>query len=168
MKRIKKRIRYRTYLNFRTLPIAALLALSPFFAGEAVFADAPEAAASEAKSDSGSTGAVREPTVFEVEKQEKIRERQKAMDDINAFLIESYKFKLDKLLDEVYRSVRVASKDDPKLQTVLLRRILREIEGKIAVANEKPITPNRKKILVSVFTYLKSEIESKIRAFESE
>lgn len=100
----------------------------------------------------------------EDESDEKVREKQKAIDDVNAFLIESYKIKLDKLLDDVYRSVRVASKDDPALQTLLLKRVLSEINAKMDSISDRGITPNRKKILLAVFSYLKSDIESKIRA----
>lgn len=95
---------------------------------------------------------------------EKEREKQKAIDDVNAFLIESYKIKLDKLLDDVYRSVRVAAKDDPALQTLLLKRVLAEIEAKIDSIAARPISPNRKKILLAVFSYLRSDVESKIRS----
>ncbi|MFB0964820.1 MAG: hypothetical protein QMC36_03900 [Patescibacteria group bacterium] len=95
---------------------------------------------------------------------EKEREKQKAIDDVNAFLIESYKIKLDKLLDDVYRSVRVAAKDDPALQTLLLKRVLVEIEAKMDSIAARTISPNRKKILLAVFSYLKSDVESKIRS----
>lgn len=98
------------------------------------------------------------------ESEDKVREKQKAIDDVNAFLIESYKIKLDKLLDDVYRSVRVASKDDPALQTLLLKRVLSEIGAKMDSISDRDISPNRKKILLAVFSYLRSDIESKIRA----
>lgn len=110
-----------------------------------------------------STGAV-ETESGDVDPTEKEREKQKAMDDVNAFLIESYKIKLDKLLDDVYRSVRVAAKDDPALQTLLLKRVLAEIEAKMDSIAARPISPNRKKILLAVFSYLKSDVQSKIRS----
>jgi len=110
-----------------------------------------------------STGAV-ETETGDVDPTEKEREKQKAMDDVNAFLIESYKIKLDKLLDDVYRSVRVAAKDDPALQTLLLKRVLAEIEAKMDSIAARPISPNRKKILLAVFSYLKSDVQSKIRS----
>lgn len=93
-------------------------------------------------------------------------ERQKAMDDVNAFLIESYKIKLDRSLAGVYESVRVAAKDDPAVQAVLLRRILAEIESKVSILTTRPVSPNRKKILLAVFYYMRSEIESKVRLLE--
>lgn len=101
----------------------------------------------------------------DVDPTEKEREKQKAIDDVNAFLIESYKIKLDKLLDDVYRSVRVAAKDDPALQTLLLKRVLSEIEVKMQSISDRNISSNRKKILLSVFSYLKNDVESKIRSF---
>ncbi|MDQ1344212.1 MAG: hypothetical protein QG650_932 [Patescibacteria group bacterium] len=143
--------------------------LSAFSVGE-VFADAGTGSV---KTETGKTAATPkteaaedsgEPEDSEEDVYEREREKQKAIDDVNAFLIESYKIKLDKLLDEVYRSVRVASKDDPALQTLLLRRVLSEIEAKMQSISERNITPNRKKILIAVFSYLKSDIESKIRA----
>jgi hypothetical protein len=94
------------------------------------------------------------------------REKQKAMDDVNAFLIESYKIKLDKTLAEVYQSVRIATKDNPELQSLLLRRILSEIETKTTALSERTVSPNRKKILIAVFTYMKADVESKIRSLE--
>lgn len=95
------------------------------------------------------------------------KEKQKAMDDVNAFLIESYKIKLDKLLDEVYRSVRVAAKDDPALQTLLLKRVLAEIENKMDSIAVRKISPNRKKILLAVFSYLRIGVQSKIKSLET-
>ena len=94
------------------------------------------------------------------------KEKQKAIDDVNAFLIESYKIKLDKLLDDVYRSVRTAAKDDPALQSMLLKRVLAEINAKMDSIAGRNITPNRKKILLSVFSYLKKDIEAKIASFD--
>lgn len=88
------------------------------------------------------------------------------MDDVNAFLIESYKIKLDKLLDEVYRSVRVAAKDDPALQALLLKRVLVEIESKMDSIAVRKISPNRKKILLAVFAYLRSDVKEKIKTLE--
>lgn len=118
--------------------------------GGEIIPDSPEGA---------STGALAPSTDVE-------KEKQKAMDDVNAFLIESYKIKLDKLLDEVYRSVRVAAKDDPALQALLLRRVLVEIENKMDSIAVRKISPNRKKILLSVFAYLRSDVKEKIKSLE--
>jgi hypothetical protein len=95
------------------------------------------------------------------------REKQKAIDDMNAFLIESYKIKLDKLLSDVYRAVRNASKDDPAIQVLLLKRVLAEINAKMDSIAGRDVSPNRKKILLSVFAYLQKDVEEKIASFET-
>ncbi len=153
-------------MPFRLL-IAALVFLAAPVSG--VFADAEEVVgAPVSESGSGTPSAQVEPENVRTEDPGAERERQKAMDDVNAFLIESYKIKLDKTLAEVYESVRSASKDDPALQVALLRRILTEIEAKVSVlTSAKQISPNRKKILLSVFTYLRFNIESKIRTLKT-
>lgn len=99
-----------------------------------------------------------------VDQEDRQRERQKAVDDVNAFLIESYKIKLDRALADVYQSVRAAAKDDSSVQTSILKRILSEIETKVQALSDRPVGPNRKKILLAVFSYMKADIESKIRS----
>ena len=156
--------------------MSSVLFLSVLWCGE-VFADSAKEApakevvpveaakdASSAKADQDSLSGSTDSETGSSDPAEKEREKQKAMDDVNAFLIESYKIKLDKLLDDVYRSVRVAAKDDPALQTLLLKRVLAEIEAKMDSIAARPISPNRKKILLAVFSYLKSDVESKIRS----
>ncbi len=86
---------------------------------------------------------------------------------MNAFLIESYKIKLDKLLSDVYRAVRNASKDDPAIQVLLLKRVLTEINAKMDSIAGRDVSPNRKKILLSVFAYLQKDVEEKIASFET-
>lgn len=86
---------------------------------------------------------------------------------MNAFLIESYKIKLDKLLSDVYRAVRNASKDDPAIQVLLLKRVLAEINAKMDSIAGRDVSPNRKKILLSVFAYLQKDVEEKIASFET-
>lgn len=95
------------------------------------------------------------------------RERQKAINDMNAFLIESYKIKLDKLLSDVYKAVRTASKEDPALQVLLLKRVLTEINAKMDSIAGRDVSPNRKKILLSVFAYLQKDVEAKIESFQT-
>lgn len=89
---------------------------------------------------------------------EERREKQKVVDDVNAFLIESYKVKLDKILAGVYRSVRNASNEDPELEAALLNRVLLEIRTKTQAIADRNISVNRKKILLAVFSYLESDI----------
>ncbi len=86
---------------------------------------------------------------------------------MNAFLIESYKIKLDKLLSDVYKAVRTAAKDDPALQVMLLKRVLAEINAKMDSIAGRDVSPNRKKILLSVFAYLQKDVETKIASFET-
>ncbi len=146
--------------------------LSASFCGE-VFADSQTGATDVSKNASAEQGGeiiadAQEDAVSSgsVLSQDAEKEKQKAMDDVNAFLIESYKIKLDKLLDEVYRSVRVAAKDDPALQALLLKRVLVEIESKMDSIAVRKISPNRKKILLAVFAYLRSDVKEKIKTLE--
>lgn len=152
--------------------LASAVVLSAIWCGEA-FADAPVPASDAAKeSQAGSGGEIIATVPEETSTGETVspgveKEKQKAMDDVNAFLIESYKIKLDKLLDEVYRSVRVAAKDDPALQTLLLKRVLGEIENKMDSIAVRKISPNRKKILLAVFAYLRTDVQAKIKSLEA-
>ncbi len=152
--------------------LASAIVLSALSCGE-VFADVQVPASEAAKeTQTGSGGEIiataqEEASTGEVAPQDVEKEKQKAMDDVNAFLIESYKIKLDKLLDEVYRSVRVAAKDDPALQTLLLKRVLGEIENKMDSIAVRKISPNRKKILLAVFAYLRTDVQAKIKSLET-
>lgn len=152
--------------------LATAAVLSVFSFGE-VFADSQVPAPETVKmSRAGSGGEIiatasEETSTGEALPQGAEKEKQKAMDDVNAFLIESYKIKLDKLLDEVYRSVRMAAKDDPALQTLLLKRVLGEIENKMDSIAVRKISPNRKKILLAVFAYLRSDVQAKIKSLEA-
>ena len=80
-----------------------------------------------------------------------LMERQKTYDNMNALLIQSYKTKLDKILSDVYSSVENVAKEDPALQAAILERIAEEIDAKIANLEKQTISPNRKKILLSIF-----------------
>lgn len=82
-------------------------------------------------------------------------ERQKTYDNMNTLLIQSYKTKLDKILSDVYNSVEHVAKEDPALQAAILEKIAEEIDKKMDGMEKQGISPNRKKILVSIFTYLK-------------
>lgn len=117
-----------------------------------------------AKSSSGAPSDAGDDSDKLAESDDSRREKQKVMDDVNAFLIESYKIKLDKILEGVYRSVQKAADDNDELQIVLLNRVLSEIRGKTQVIADRNISANRKKILLSVFSYLESDIQSKIRS----
>jgi len=90
-----------------------------------------------------------------------IAERQKTYDNMNTLLIQSYKTKLDKILSDVYDSVENVAKEDPALQAAILEKIAEEIDKKMEGMEKQGVSPNRKKILVSIFTYLKSDILTK-------
>ena len=85
-------------------------------------------------------------------------ERQKTYDTMNTLLIQSYKTKLDKILSDVYVSVENVAKEDPAPHAAILEKIAEEIDKKMESMEKQGISPNRKKILVSIFTYLKSDI----------
>lgn len=109
------------------------------------------------------SGSVNEDTVVkhEMEEQEK-KDKEKTINDINTFLIESYKLKIDKVLANLNISLERVTNNNPIAQAKLLEKIRGDISTKIQVINSRNISGNRKKILSSVFSYIQENLDAKI------
>lgn len=99
---------------------------------------------------------------------EKLKEREKTINDINAFLIESYKLKIDKILSDLNASLERATKNDPDAQIQLLKKIQSDIGVKVEIIESKQVSQNRKKILSSIFAYIHESLDKTIEKLATE
>jgi DNA-directed RNA polymerase subunit H (RpoH/RPB5) len=93
---------------------------------------------------------------------EEKKDKEKTINDINNFLIESYKIKIDKILTNLNISIERITNNDPVAQAKLLEKIRGDISVKIEIINSRTISENRKKILSSVFSYIQENLDAKI------
>lgn len=96
------------------------------------------------------------------EQDEKRKEQEKTINDINTFLIESYKLKIDRILANLNLSIERITNNNAPAQAKLLEKIRGDIDVKIQVINSRNISDNRRKILSSVFSYIQENLDSKI------
>lgn len=90
------------------------------------------------------------------------KDKEKTINDINTFLIESYKLKIDRILSNLNMSLERVTDNDPVAQAKLLEKIRNDIDAKIQVINSRSISENRKKILSSIFSYIQENLDAKI------
>lgn len=108
------------------------------------------------------SGTIDENPTIKQETEEDKKDREKTINDINTFLIESYKLKLDRILANLNISLERVTNNDPVAQAKLLEKIRGDINTKIQVINSRSISQNRKKILSSVFSYIQENLDAKI------
>jgi dihydroorotase len=106
--------------------------------------------------------------IVKTESREEQKEKEKAINDINTFLIESYKLKIDKILSNLNISIERITNKDQGAQKKLLQKIRADIAIKIQVINSRNITENRKKILSTVFLYIQENLDDKISKLTEE
>lgn len=122
----------------------------------------------EATVNSGSNGALSvsgsgEDSLFsEQDEDERKKEREKTINDINTFLIETYKLKIDRILANLNTSLERVTNNDPVAQAKLLEKIRGDIDAKMQIINSRNISENRKKILSSVFSYIQESLDANI------
>lgn len=109
---------------------------------------------------SSETGEEDSPSEREIENKKK--DREKTINDINTFLIETYKLKIDRILANLNTSIERVTNNDPVAQAKLLEKIRGDIDAKIQIINSRDISENRKKILSSVFAYIQENLEASI------
>lgn len=90
-------------------------------------------------------------------------ERAKTINDINNFLISSYKLKVDRVLSDLNASISKATNNDLDAQIQLLKKIQGDIAVKEALLKTHPISQNRKKILEAIFTHIQMNLSETIR-----
>ena len=108
------------------------------------------------------TGVIDTSTGMKQETAEEKKEKEKTINDINTFLIETYKLKIDKILSNLNTSLERVTNNDPAAQAQLLEKIRGDINTKIQVINSRKISENRKIILSSIFSYIQENLDSKI------
>lgn len=90
------------------------------------------------------------------------KERAKTIENINTFLIESYKIKIDKIFSNLSISLEKATNADPVVQIKLLKKMRGDIDAKMGILDSHNISVNRKKILSAVFSYIQKNIDDSI------
>lgn len=90
------------------------------------------------------------------------KEREKTINNINTFLIESYKIKIDKIFSNLSISLEKATQNDPALQIQFLKKMRGDIGTKMNALDSHDISVNRKKILGAVFSYIQKNIDDSI------
>jgi len=88
--------------------------------------------------------------------------KERTMNDINTFLIESYKLKIDKVLMDLNTSIEKATRNDPDAQITLLEKIRNDIGTKVHLLGSPQVSINRKKILTAVFKYIQQNLDTSI------
>lgn len=109
-----------------------------------------------------SSGSEEEDSPSEREMEDKKKDREKTINDINTFLIETYKLKIDRILANLNTSIERVTNNDPVAQAKLLEKIRNDISAKIQIINSRDISENRKKILSSVFAYIQENLDADI------
>lgn len=99
---------------------------------------------------------------FRHETDEEKKDREKTINDINTFLIESYKLKIDKILTNLNLSIERVTNNDVVAQAKLLEKIRGDVSAKLQIINSRNISENRKKILFTVFSYIQENLDAKI------
>ena len=94
------------------------------------------------------------------EKDEATENKMKLIKNLNSLLVESYKTKLDQILDNLNENIKNQSKED-KIKT--LTTILIPINSRIKLIESKTnISQNRKEVLLEVLYYIKKSLEDEI------
>ncbi|MDP2103624.1 MAG: hypothetical protein Q8K26_01735, partial [Candidatus Gracilibacteria bacterium] len=96
------------------------------------------------------------------EVQEQQKEKAKTINNINTFLIESYKIKIDKIFSNLTISLEKVTRNDPVVQIKLLKKMRSDIGAKMTILDSHDISVNRKKILSAVFNYIQKNIDDSI------
>ncbi len=94
----------------------------------------------------------------EIQKQEK----QKAIEDVNTLIIESYRAQLDRILEELFVTISTATKGNANPQIEVLTQLRNDLDARLDALSDTKVSENRKKILLWIYFYLKSRIETRI------
>lgn len=91
-----------------------------------------------------------------------IEQKNELMKNINNLIIESYKVKFSKIIDNLSDKIKKKSKEE---RIKILGNVFASVDDKIELISSWKIniSKNRKEILVSVFTFIKEQIQDKIK-----
>jgi hypothetical protein len=93
-------------------------------------------------------------------------DQSKASEDLNTIIVDSYTARLDKVLQQLYINIDSASKWNKYLQIRALEKVRNDLDERLDIIAESKLSTNRKKILVGVYLYLKTDIELRIKNIE--
>ena len=94
--------------------------------------------------------------------------QQRSVEEVNSLIIDSYRSRLDRVLDELYANIEIAAQGDDKISIRALTRVRDDLDDRLDALAEAKISSNRRKILTGVYFYLKSNIEEKMREMVGE
>lgn len=146
------------FLSMNRIFFSSIVILLSLFSVQGVFANGNAAGrgmVSETETETGQTISQEEMIVQE-------KEREKTINNINTFLIESYKIKIDKIFSNLSISLERATQNDPALQIQFLKKMQGDIGTKMSALDSHDISVNRKKILGAVFSYIQKNINDSI------
>ncbi len=89
-------------------------------------------------------------------------QKKKSIEEVNTLIIDSYRTRLDRVLDTLYANIRLASRGNIDLQIESLTQVQADLDEKLDLLNNSEMSDNRKKILLGVYFYLKSNIEEEV------
>ncbi|MCK9272482.1 hypothetical protein M0P65_02950 [Candidatus Gracilibacteria bacterium] len=91
---------------------------------------------------------------------EKNQEKAKLVKNLNTLLVETYKIKLDQILDNLKENIKNNSVEN---QIKALTMVLIPVNSKLKIIESKnDITPNRKEILILVLKHIKNNLDNEI------
>lgn len=94
-------------------------------------------------------------------------EKRRAIEDVNALIIDSYRVQLDRILKELYENIRIATKGNADAQIKILDSVRSDLDNRLDTLSAGNVSGNRKKILMGVYFYLKSRIEARMEELKS-
>ncbi len=95
-------------------------------------------------------------------------EQKKAVEEVNTLIIDSYRARLDKVLEELYTNITTATKGNIKSQVNALIIVRDDLDVRLDTLAESNVTANRKKILTGVYFYLKTNIDERVREIQGQ
>jgi hypothetical protein len=93
-------------------------------------------------------------------------EQKRAVEEVNTLIIDSYRARLDQVLEELYANIAKASKGNRAAQVKALIIVRDDLDARLDAISEANVTANRKKILMGVYFYLKTNIDEKVRQIQ--
>ena len=95
-------------------------------------------------------------------------QKKKTMEEVNTLIIDSYRTRLDRVLEMLYTNIRIAARGNIDIQIDSLSQVQSDLDDKLDSINASEMSENRKKILLGVHFYLKSNIEEEIERLKGE
>ena len=92
-------------------------------------------------------------------------DREKTIHDMNEFIIESYKLRMDKILSDLNDNIK---RFPPDTQVRILRQVSLSVNEKLKLLESRDVSPNRKEILTAILTYIETRIDESVNRINRE